>query len=91
MESVYCNSERVIHVDFLPHGVTVNAQYQNSMRCSNVHQAIWQKISGKLSKKIIRLHENACLHTANLTQVTLVAMGWEIMNHPPHSPDCLDQ
>jgi histone-lysine N-methyltransferase SETMAR len=87
MESVFCDSERVIHVHFLPRGVTVNAQYYNSMLCSNVHQAIWKKTSGKLSKNIIRLHDNPCPHTGNLTQATLAAMGWEIMNHPPYSPD----
>jgi histone-lysine N-methyltransferase SETMAR len=86
MESVFCDSERVIHVDFLSHGVTVNAQYYNSLLCNNMHQEIWKEISGNLPK-IIPLHVNACPHTANLTQATLKAMGWEIMKHPPYSPD----
>jgi hypothetical protein len=38
-------------------------------------------------KDIILLHENACPHWANLMKATLATMGWEIMNHPPHSPD----
>jgi histone-lysine N-methyltransferase SETMAR len=37
-------------------------------------------------KKIL-LHGSTYPHTANLTKVTLVAMGWEIMNHPPYRPD----
>lgn len=85
MESVFCDSERVIHVDFLPNGVTVNAQYYNSMLCNNVHQALWRKISGEVPKEIIRLQDNACPHTENLSQATLAAMGWEIMNYPPYS------
>jgi hypothetical protein len=53
------NSEGAIHVDFLSHGVTINAQF-----CNNVHHVIQKKRHEKLSK-IILLHDNACPHTAN--------------------------
>jgi hypothetical protein len=49
---------RVIHVDFLPHGVTVNAQYYRNFLRSDVHQAIQKKRPGKLSKIIFLLHDN---------------------------------
>jgi histone-lysine N-methyltransferase SETMAR len=50
-----------------------------------VHQAIQKKRLG-MPSKIILLHDSARLHAANLMKVTLVVMGWEIMNHPPYGP-----
>jgi transposase len=52
-----------------------------------MQQAFRGKRPGKLSKMIIILHDNAPLHTADLTNATLATMGWEVTNHPPYSPD----
>ena len=32
------------------------------------------------------LHDNSRLHSANLTE-TLQELGWEVIAHPPYSPD----
>jgi hypothetical protein len=52
MASVFWDSERVIHVGFLPHGIKINAQYYYNLLCNDVHQAIRKRRPGKLSKKI---------------------------------------
>jgi histone-lysine N-methyltransferase SETMAR len=54
---------------------------------NDVHQAIWKRRPGKLSKKITLLHDNARPHMVNLLKATLATMGSEIMNHPPYSLD----
>jgi histone-lysine N-methyltransferase SETMAR len=87
MASVFWDSEGVIHVDFLQHDVTINAQYYSTLLRNDVHQAVQKKSHGKLSKIIILLHDNARPHMPNLMKVTLAAVGWEIMNHPPYRPD----
>jgi hypothetical protein len=87
MANVFLDSEGVIHPDFLPHGVTISAQYYNNLLHNDVHCAIRKKIPGKPSKKIILLHDNACPETENSAKATLASMGWETMNHPPYSPD----
>jgi hypothetical protein len=74
MASMFWDSEEVIHVDFLLHGVTINAQYYNNLLCNDVHQVIWKKGHGKLSR-IIPLHDNTHLHTSNPMKVTLAAVG----------------
>jgi histone-lysine N-methyltransferase SETMAR len=33
------------------------------------------------------LHDSATHHTAGKTRETIEKMGWEILEHPPHSPD----
>jgi hypothetical protein len=47
------------HVNFLLYSVTVNAQYYSNLFHRNMHQAIQEKRLGKLSKRIILLHDNA--------------------------------
>jgi hypothetical protein len=78
--------KEVNDVDILSHSVIINAQYYGNL-LQNVHQAILKQIHGKLLKKIILLHDNACPHMANLTKVTLTTMAWKIMNFPPCSHD----
>jgi hypothetical protein len=56
MASVFWDSEGVIYVDFLPHGVKINAQYYSNLFCNDVHQVNQKKRPEKLSQ-IIQLHE----------------------------------
>jgi histone-lysine N-methyltransferase SETMAR len=42
---------------------------------------------GMLSNGIIILHDNAHPHTANSVRNTLQRFGWEVLQHPPYSPD----
>jgi hypothetical protein len=75
MASVFLYPEGVIHVDFLPHGVTINVQYYSNLIHNEVHQVIQEKRPGKLSKNIIILHDNTRPCTANLTKATLATVG----------------
>jgi hypothetical protein len=71
MASVFWDSG-VMHVDSLLHDVTIH---------SDVHQVIQKKKSGKVSKMMILLQDNAHPHMADLATVEQ-----EIMNYPPYSP-----
>jgi hypothetical protein len=62
---VFWDSEGVIHVDFIPHGVTINAQYFCDFLHIDVHQAVLGESPRKLSKKHILLQNKARPHTAN--------------------------
>jgi hypothetical protein len=59
-----------IHVEFFPHGVTINAQYYSNLLHGDLRQAIWKERPGKLSKKIILLRDNAHPHMADFMKVT---------------------
>jgi hypothetical protein len=86
VSQMFLNSEGVIHVDFLPHGVTVNAQNHSNLLHNDMHQVIWKKRHRKLSKKIVLLHDNTHPH-GRLTKVTDGNKGCEIMNHIPSCPE----
>ena len=48
---------------------------------------IRSKRRGQLSKGIVLLHDNASLHTAAHTIETLQKLKFEVLAHPPCSPD----
>ena len=49
--------------------------------------AIRSKRSGKRSKEILLLQDNAHHHTAAHTLETLKQLKWQAMEHPAYSPD----
>ncbi|GFX77960.1 uncharacterized protein TNCV_909771 [Trichonephila clavipes] len=36
---------------------------------------------------VVLLHDNAHPHTANRIQDLITSFGWELLDHPPYSPD----
>ena len=52
-----------------------------------LRRAIKSKRPGMLSDVIILLHDNARPHTANIFRAILQIFGWEMLQHPPYSPD----
>jgi hypothetical protein len=54
--SVFWDSEGVVHVNFLSHGVKISAQYYSNLFRNDVHQVNQKKRPEKLSK-IIQLHD----------------------------------
>ncbi len=53
----------------------------------NLQRAIQNKRRGKLSHKILLLHDNTWPHSAKVTQALLNILMWEVFPHPPHGPD----
>jgi histone-lysine N-methyltransferase SETMAR len=86
MATVFWDSRGVILVEFLQSGLAVNA----ARYCATLEQlrlAIRRKRAGLLSSGVILLHDNATPHTAAATRAQLSRYNWEILEHPPHSPD----
>src|SRR5215469_9882069 len=86
MATVFWDCRGVILVDFLPGGEHINAaRYCETL--DRLRSAIRKKRPGLLSSGVILLHDNATPHTATVTQDWLTRQYWEVLDHPPYSPD----
>lgn len=87
MLCVWWTAAGIIHYEFLPKGQTVTAELY-SMQLDRVHQSLLQKQPGLVNRKrVIFLQDNARPHVAKVTLNKINVLGWELLPHPPYSPD----
>lgn len=84
MLSVWWDMKGVIYWELLDNKQTVNAQLYSS-QLERLNEKIEEKRPDL--KKVILLHDNARPHTAKLTRSTIHSLNWELLPHPPYSPD----
>ena len=76
----------VLLLHFSPPNETVNyAAYQATLK--KLNRAVQHKRPQMSDKRVLLLHDNARPHTAHATVNLLERWGWEILQHPPYSPD----
>lgn len=86
MASVFWDRKGVLLCEFLPRGTTINAdRYCETLK--KLRRAIQNKRRGMLRKGVRFHHDNARPHTANRTAALIEGFGWEMVSHPPYSPD----
>lgn len=74
----------VVYYELLPKNTTITAQ---------IYCAQLEKVAEKLDRMrpghgpVRFLHDNARPHVANATRLKLLQLGWEVLPHPPYSPD----
>ncbi len=86
MITVFWDCEGVILISYLPKGETINADYYIA-QLDLLHVALKKKRPGKVHKRILLQHDNARLHTAQCTLAHIREKKWELLPHPPYSPD----
>ncbi|GFV92813.1 histone-lysine N-methyltransferase SETMAR [Trichonephila clavipes] len=76
-----------VYYKLLKQGKTINVDlYCNQLYKFNA--VIKQKRSSLASRKgIVFYNDNVRPHTALVTQQKLNELGWEVLGHPPYSPD----
>ena len=81
MASIFWDSERVVMIDYLEQGRTINGAY-----CACELKWLRQEVARK-TRGVLLLQDNA---PGNLSQVAMTVAtecGFEILPHPPYSPD----
>ncbi|KFD68825.1 hypothetical protein M514_19066 [Trichuris suis] len=67
-------------------GGTITGKY-----CANLllqlREEIKEKCRGKLSRKVLLLHDNAPAHRAKVALAAIQQCGFSQIDHPPYSPD----
>ncbi|XGW11267.1 hypothetical protein V3C99_012626 [Haemonchus contortus] len=78
------NCDGMLYYEFLESGTTVTATtYSNQLQ--KVADAILHKYPKRLETYL--LHDNARPHVATMTRQKIQELGWEVLPHPPYSPD----
>jgi len=72
--------------DYFPKGQTVNTEYYSSLLVQ-LKDILNGKRSGKLTKEVLFLHDNAPAHRTLAIQKKLAYLGFHCLDHPPYSPD----
>ena len=88
MLCVWWTSAGIVHFEFLESGQTINKQ---------VYSEQLQRVAEKLKKKqpalvnrnkgVLFHQDNARPHVAKTTLEKIASLGWELLPHPPYSPD----
>jgi len=76
-----------IWVHFQEKGQTVTCARYSDVLVYKMKPAIRSKHQGLLSKRVLLLHDNTRQHTAAHSVDTLHALKFEVLKHPPYSPD----
>ena len=77
----------VILTHYVPLRQTVNAQYYCSFLEHHLRPALRKKRRHFLRNPPIILHDNARAHTAQAVAALFGRGNWEVLYHPPYSPD----
>lgn len=84
MLSVWWDSSGVIHWELLPANSTITAVKY----CEQLDRLAAKISELRPEKNHVRfLHDNARPHVARLTRQKMLDLGWEVLTHPPYSPD----
>ena len=84
MLCIWWDCRGIIHYELLPPNTTITAD----LYCQQL-DALATKIAEKRPNHgpIRFLHDNARPHTARVTRQKMLDLGWEVLPHPPYSPD----
>jgi len=86
MVTVFWDMHGGLLLHFSPPNETVNsAAYQATLK--KIKRAVQRKRPQMSDKRMLLLQDNAQPHTAHATVNLLERWGWEILEHPPYSPD----
>jgi len=84
--SLFWDQDGILHIDYLPEGQTINAEYYSSLLVQ-LKDILKEKRRGKVTKVVLFSHDNAPSHWALATQKKLAYLGFHCLDHPPYSPD----
>ena len=87
MLTVFWDSQGPVLDHYQEMDTTINSARYSEMLTDWLKPSIVSKRRGLLSKGVVWLHDNARPHLAGHTAETLRKLKFEVMAHPPYSPD----
>ncbi|XP_011141333.1 histone-lysine N-methyltransferase SETMAR-like [Harpegnathos saltator] len=89
MLCVWWDCKGIVHYELLPPGETINSDLY-CQQLARLHLVIQKKRPELVNSKGVVYHlqpDNTGSHTSLTTRQKLRELGWEVLMHPPYSPD----
>lgn len=86
MATVFWDERGVIFVDYLEKGRTITGLYYADL-LGRLDTELKEKRPHLAKKKVLFHHDNAPAHSSHVATAKLVELGYEVLPHPPYSPD----
>ena len=85
--TVFWDSQGPVLEHYQERGTTINNARYSEMLTGRLKPAVRRKRRRLLSKSVVLLHDNARPHSAAHSAETQRKLKFEVMAHPPYSPD----
>lgn len=85
--SFFWDHKGIVLKEPTPPGVTITKTYYANILVNELHQEIKKQWRGLISAGVILQHDNAPAHTSHLVFSTIHILKYELLRHPPYSPD----
>lgn len=86
MATVFWDSRGIIFTDYLEKGRTITGQYYADL-LDRFDAELMKKRPHLAKKKVLFHHDNAPAHSSAIATAKLVELRYELLPHPPYSPD----
>lgn len=87
MLSVWWDFKGIVFFELLPRNQTINSDVY-CRQLNSLNESIIQKRPELVNRKgVVFHHDNARPHTSLITRQKLLELGWDVLPHPPYSPD----
>ncbi|GFY26019.1 mariner Mos1 transposase [Trichonephila clavipes] len=85
--SVWWDYKEIVYFELLPPNRTINSDVyiEQLTKLNNAFEEKWPELT---NRKGVEFHQgNARPHTSLVTRQKLLKLGWDLLPHPPYSPD----
>ena len=86
MATVFWDSQGVIFIDYLQKGKTITGLYYSEL-LGRFDEALQKKRPRLQRKKVLFHHDNTPPHSSHIVAAKLAELRYELLPHPPYSPD----
>ncbi len=86
MATIFWDADGILLIDYLDRGHTITGVYYAGL-IKKLREVIKEKRRGKLTAGVLFHQDNAPPHKSHVAMAAISDAGFELLDHPPYSPD----